>query len=216
MDSIKKLTELFRDFPTIGGRTAGRFVFYLINQPKGKIDELILALQELKNNIKLCNFCFNPFEGQGNFCPICSDTTRNKQVLCVVEKEADLLSIENTKKYKGFYFILGGTLTMRKTDGSNLRVKELQDRVKKSNFLEIIIALNPTPEGISTSVLVERAIKEVWHNLSAPPLGAGGSVPSANGGVGGKITHLAKGLPVGGELEYADEETLESAFEGRK
>lgn len=200
MDSIKKLTELFRDFPTIGGRTAGRFVFYLINQPKETIDELIKALQELKQNVKLCSFCFNPFEGEGTFCPICSDNSRNKQLLCIVEKEADLLSIENTKKYKGLYFILGGTLTMRKTDGSNLRIKELQDRVKKSNFSEIIVALNPTPEGISTSVLVERALKEL---STLKPLTF-------------KLTRLAQGLPVGGELEYADEETLESAFEGRK
>jgi len=207
MDSIKKLTELFRNFPTIGARTAGRFVFYLINQPKESIDDLILALQELKNSVKLCSFCFNPFEAEGNFCPICSDSSRNKQILCVVEKEADLLSIENTKKYKGFYFILGGTVTLKNSDGTNLRIKELQDRVKKSTLLEIIIALNPTPEGISTSVLVERALKEL-------PLGhrSTGELQSPTL----KITHLAKGLPVGGELEYADEETLESAFEGRK
>ncbi len=197
-DSIKKLTELFKKFPTIGGRTASRFVFYLINQPKETIDELIKALQELKQNIRLCKFCFNPFEGDANFCPICSDTSRNKQLLCIVEKEADLLSIENTKKYKGFYFILGGTITLKNSDGSNLRIKELQDRIRKSTLLEIIIALNPTPEGTSTSVLVERALKELPQS---PTL---------------KITHLAKGLPVGGELEYADEETLESAFEGRK
>ncbi|MSU60396.1 MAG: recombination protein RecR [Candidatus Staskawiczbacteria bacterium] len=198
MDSIKKLTELFRNFPAIGGRTAGRFVFYLINQPKDKIDELIKALQELKNSVKLCSFCFNPFEGEGTFCYICSDKSRNKQVLCVVEKEVDLLSIENTGKYKGFYFVLGGTVTLRNSDGSNLRIKELQNRVKKSTLLEIIIALNTTPEGISTSVLVERTLKELPQ---FPTL---------------KITHLAKGLPQGGELEYADDETLESAFEGRK
>lgn len=205
MESIKKLTELFRDFPTIGGRTARRFVFYLINQPKGKIDELILALQELKNSVKLCSFCFNPYEAIARsdraMCDICESPTRAKNILCVVEKEADLLSIENTKKYKGLYFILGGTLTIRKTDGSNLRIQELQDRVKKSNFSEIIVALNPTPEGISTSVLVERALKELSSKLQVSSF---------------KITHLAKGLPVGGELEYADEETLESAFEGRK
>lgn len=206
MGSIKKLTELFKDFPTIGGRTAGRFVFYLINQPKETIDELIKALQELKNSVKLCSFCFNPFESGGvsetpMLCGICQSPARTKNILCIIEKEADLLSIENTGKYKGLYFILGGTLTMRKTDGSNLRIKELQDRVKKSSFSEIIVALNPTPEGISTSILVERALKELSSSLQTSSF---------------KITHLAKGLPQGGELEYADDETLESAFEGRK
>ncbi len=214
MDSIKKLQDLFSKFPTIGRRTAGRFVYYLINQPQATADELIRALQELKQNIKLCGFCFQPFdlaqgkpldlargkpfEGRDSLCSICQNPSRNKQLLCIVEKENDLLSIENTKRYQGLYFILGGTLTLRKTDGSNLRIDALKDRIQKNNFSEVIIALNPTPEGKSTSILVERAIKEL---------------PQFSGL---KITHLAKGLPVGGELEYADEETLESAFEGRK
>jgi len=197
--SIDKLVEIFKKFPTVGSRTAGRFVYYLMKQPKEKTDELINAILELKNKTKLCSFCFNPFEGENILCPICSDSRRNKNLLCVIEKETDLISIESTKKYNGLYFILGGTLYMtRKEDLKNLRIKELKDRIKNGNFSEIIVALNPTPEGIATSVLVERAIKEII------PL------PTA------KITHLARGIPVGGELEYADEETLESAFEGRK
>lgn len=198
MDSIKKLTDLFSKFPTIGPRTAGRFVFYLINSPKEKIDELSQALQELKNKVKLCSLCFNPHESQGDLCEICQSVSRNKQVLCVIEKETDLISIENTKKYNGLYFILGGTLTLRNANGENLRIEPLKNRIKSGQFTEIIIALNPTPEGRATSVLVERELKELpqFANL--------------------KITHLAQGLPVGGELEYADEETLESAFEGRR
>jgi|SRR3989338_568949 len=197
-DSIKKLTDLFSKFPTIGPRTAGRFVFYLINSPKEKIDELSSAILEVKNKVKLCSFCFNPYEGESNLCQICQSGSRNKQLLCVVEKEADLASIENTKKYKGLYFILGGVLTLRHADGSNLRIEPLKNRVKNGNFTEIIIALNPTPEGRATAILVQRALKELPQFSSL------------------KITHLAQGLPVGGELEYADEETLESAFEGRK
>lgn len=197
MDSIKKLTELFSRFPGIGRRTAGRFVFYLINQPGANVDELATALQELKKSIKLCADCFNPHETQNALCEICQSPSRAKHMLCVVEKEADLLSIENTKRYTGLYFILGGTLTLRKTDGSNLRIEALKNRVMGGNFTEIIVALNPTPEGRSTSVLVGRSLKGLQAS-------------------GFKITHLAQGLPVGGELEYADEETLESAFEGRK
>ena len=200
MDSIKKLTELFAKFPTIGQRTAGRFVSYLIGQNKQEMDELIKAIQELKNNVKLCSFCFNPYEADGTLCSICQNVSRDKQLLCIVEKEADLLSIENTKKYKGLYFILGGTVTLRKIDGSNLRIAELKDRIANGKFTEIIIALNPTPEGKSTSLLIEREIKEL---STLKPLTF-------------RLTHLAQGLPVGGELEYADEETLESAFEGRK
>ncbi|MBI3631375.1 MAG: recombination protein RecR [Candidatus Staskawiczbacteria bacterium] len=197
-DSINKLVNLFSKFPTVGPRTAGRFVFHLIKLPKEKIDELIGAIEELKNKIKFCDFCFNPFEGESGLCLICKNPSRNKQLLCVVEKETDLVSIENTKKYNGLYFILGGTVaTMRKGDVNNLRIQELLDRVKApAKFTEIIIATNPTPEGKTTSVLIERSLKEL-------------SLPF-------KTTHLAQGLPVGGELEYADEETLESAFEGRK
>ncbi len=202
MDSIEKLKNLFKDFPTVGPRTAGRFVYYLIKLPKEKIDELTNVIQELKNKIKLCQLCFNPYEDSGSpssagLCPICSDLKRDKNLLCIVEKEADLISIENTKKYNGLYFILGGTLAMmRKEDIDNLRIEELKKRAAQGSFSEIIIALNPTPEGKATSMLVERVLKEISQNF--------------------KITHLAKGIPVGGELEYADEETLESAFEGRK
>lgn len=190
--------------------------------PKEKTDELTTAISELKNKIKLCQFCFNPFEspeaeqdkiGEGpapaNLCAICSNPRRDKSLLCVVEKEADLLSIENVpnpsgtqkengaKKYNGLYFILGGTLPIVGNNGhKGLRIEELKDRTKKNNFSEIIIALNPTPEGRATSALIEKQLKE--------------------GNPTFKITHLAKGIPFGGELEYADEETLESAFEGRK
>jgi len=201
MDSIKKLAELFTKFPTVGKRTAGRFVYYLIKQPKEETDEFINVIQELKNRIKLCQFCFNPFETNenqvsANLCPICSDTRRDKNLLCIVEKEMDLEAIEKIKKFTGLYFILGGTVGTMKTEEINgLRLEELKQRVE-NKFSEIIVALNPTQEGKATSVLIERALKEINYS--------------------GKITHLAKGIPAGGELEYADEETLESALSGRK
>jgi len=210
MDSINKLKNIFREFPTVGQRTAGRFVYYLIRLPKEKTDELINAIIELRNNTKLCQLCFNPFETKpsdpsANLCSICSDSRRNKNLLCIIEKEADLLSLEGTKKFNGLYFILGGTIgTMRKEDISNLRIEQLKKRISTApsgGFSEIIIALNPTPEGRATSILVENLIKEIQKTFSNPNL---------------KITHLAKGIPIGGELEYADEETLENAIEGRK
>ena len=199
MDSVDKLVNMFRKFPTVGSRTARRFCYYLMKLPKEKIDELVNAITELKNKIKLCTLCFNPFENSDQLCPICQNTSRNKNLLCIIEKESDLLSLESTKKFNGLYFILGGTVaTMKKEDMSQLRIEQLKNRVKNGNFTEIIVALNPTPEGRTTSVLVEQTIKE--------------AIPSPTF----KITHLARGIPVGGELEYADEETLESALEGRK
>ena len=201
-DSIKKLTDLFTKFPTIGRRTAGRFVFYLIGQSPKEIEELIGAIQELKNTIKLCSFCFQPFQHSAGqtLCGICNDPLRNKQLLCVVEKEQDLISIEATRKYKGLYFILGEIVLSKNPNADYIRIEALKDRIQKNNFSEVIIALNPTPEGKSTSILIERTLKEL-STLK----------PSTF-----KLTHLAQGLPVGGELEYADQETLESAFEGRK
>ncbi len=196
-DSIKRLTELFSKFPTIGQRTASRFVFHLIKQPKENITELVNALGELKN-IKLCSFCFLPFENPNNqLCQICSNPAKDKQLLCIVEKEIDLLSIENKKKYHGLYFILGDE---SKIEGLKERIKNAKKfGLSEINFKEIIVAINPTVESKSISFLVEKALKEIQT-----------SIPSL------KITHLAKGLPIGGELEYADEETLGEAFEGRR
>jgi len=197
--SIQKLIEKFSKFPTVGPRTAARFVFYLLRISKEEIEELIKLISELRQNIKTCQFCFNPFEGEGELCPICQDKTRDKSLLCIVASETDLQVIEKTKKYNGLYFILGGTVSaLKKEDIEKLRVKELQERIKNHpEFQEIIIATNPTPDGEATALYLERLLKK---NLPA----------------GRQVTRLGRGLPVGGELEYADEETLKNALEGRK
>jgi len=202
--SIQKLIDLFSKFPTIGPRTAARFVFYLLGSSKEKVNELTSSISELKNKIKICRLCFNPFEpsagsAQGDeICPICSDQTRDRSLLCVVEKESDLNAVENTKKYKGLYFILGGTVsTFKKAEIEKLRIDKLKERAENSEVKEIIIAINPTTEGEATTLYLERFIKKL---------------PAFKG----RVTRLGRGLPVGGELEYADEETLSSALEGRK
>lgn len=196
MDLINKLINLFSDFPTIGPRTAGRFVYYLMRQPEEKVSEIAKAILDLKRNIKFCLFCQNSFEGENFLCPICNNSGRDKNYLCIVEKEQDLLSIEKVGKYKGLYYILDS----RDSDYKGLRQRILEPEKFgiKSNFYEIIIATNPTPEGINASVLIERVIKELNQNNKI------------------KITRLARGIPVGGELEYADQETIESALDGRK
>ena len=194
MDSIKKLVDLFAKFPTVGSRTALRFVFYLLRLPKEKINELASTILQLADKVKLCAFCFNPHENSHNLCAICQNTLRDRKIICIVEKEADLMSIEKTKKYNGLYFVLGGVLNLVKNNSDQVRMKELIEKIKdpqkfglhNTGFTEIIIALNPTPEGRSTSVLVEKTLKEMQFNSL-------------------KISHLAKGLPFGGGLEYADE-----------
>ncbi len=196
--SVKKLIDLFSKFPTVGPRTAARFVFYLLNLPKENTEELMDSIFKLKEKVKLCESCFKSFEaedGNSKFCEICRDARRDKTTLCVVEKEIDLIPIEKTKKYQGLYFILGGTVsTLKKEDFKKIRINELLERIKNSQIKEIIIALNPTTEGEATALYLERKLK----SLSI------------------KTTRLGRGLPVGAELEYADEETLSSALNNRK
>ena len=194
--SIQRLINLFSRFPTVGPRTASRFVFYLLKLPKQEIEELTLAISELKKNVKLCQNCFNPFEGQGNLCQICSDKGRDSSLLCIVASETDLLAIEKTKKYKGFYFILGGTISaFKKKEIEKLRIEALEKLIKNSpEIKEIILALNANSEGQATALYLEKFLKPFNK----------------------KISHLGRGLPVGGEIEYADQETLASALEARK
>ncbi len=198
--SIQKLIDLFSKFPTVGPKTAARFVFHLLKSDKKETDELIYSISNLKRNIKSCFFCFNSFELTANknngFCKICSDSSRDKSQLCIVEKETDLLAIEKIKKYKGRYFILDGIVSRFKKQGKKeIRIEELKKRIKNNpEIKEIILATNSTTEGEATALYIERELK-VFNK---------------------KITRLARGLPIGGELEYADNETLKNALEGRK
>jgi len=194
--TVQKLIDLFSKFPTVGPRTAGRFVFYLMHKPKEEIEELITSISNLKKNIKICPLCLNPYEDETGLCSICSDSRRDKSLLCVISNEMDLMAIEKTKKYQGLYFVLGGTVSrLKKADIEKLKIKELEKRIKNDpEIKEVILALNSTAEGEATILYLERLLK---------PLNK-------------KITRLGRGLPLGGELEYADEDTLSSAFESRR
>jgi recombination protein RecR len=195
---IQRLIQLFSKFPTIGQKTASRFVFYLLQVPKEDVRELLEAMAELKNQVALCKLCFSPFDAslkQTDLCTVCQDKTRDQKTLCVVEKESDLEALESTKEYKGLYFILGGAIDpLQKEQRDTLRVKELQKRLHQSPIEEIIIATNPTTEGEATALYLERTLKDF----------------------GIKITRLGRGLPIGGELEYADPETLKQSLENRR
>jgi recombination protein RecR len=197
--TIQKLIEHFSKFPTVGRRTAERFVFHLMRASKPEVKELINSIAEVKNKVKICPSCFKSFEGEQELCSICSDARRDKKVICIVEKEVDLESIEKTRKFKGTYLILGGTFLSVEKEGNKKtieqRIKKLIERIKKQSKLkEVVLAINQTPAGNNTCLWIQRKLK---------PLNI-------------KTTHLGCGLPVGGELEYADGETISSAFESRK
>ncbi|MDD5750755.1 MAG: recombination mediator RecR [Candidatus Pacebacteria bacterium] len=187
--TVQKLADFFAKFPTVGPRTARRFAFYLIKSDQNEINSLIEAIENLKSKIRLCNLCNKSYESDeqtSGLCAICSDTRRDKTVICVVEKELDLEAIEKTGRFKGLYFIW-------ETNNEEQQFKKLFGRVRKDQIKEIILALDPTPEGRQLALKIQR-------NLDT----------------GIKITRLGQGLPVGGEIEYADEETITSALEGRK
>lgn len=195
---IQRLIQLFCQFPTVGQRTAARFVFHILGAPKRDVKEIIEAVAQLRNEVALCKMCFSPFdasEKQGDLCSICQDKMRDQEILCVVEKESDLEALESSKEYKGLYFILGGAVDpLQKEQRETLRIKELQERLHQSPIQEVIIATNPTIEGEATALYLERIFKD-WN---------------------GKLTRLGRGLPIGGELEYADPETLKQSLENRR
>ncbi|MBI3459049.1 recombination protein RecR [Candidatus Azambacteria bacterium] len=208
---IERLTKTFSNFPNIGKRTASRFIFYLIKLPREQSTQLIADLTELFK-IDSCPICFFPiFKNTEKLCEFCSDNSRNKNLICVVEKENDLLAIENTRRYRGVYHILGGTILSfsQDTERGGLRIKELLERIKSSRFpdvghlkekhlgengIEIILALRPDTAGDATNLYLDKYLK---------PLDV-------------KITRLARGLPTGADLEYADETTLSEALNSRK
>ncbi len=205
-EPIQRLIALFSKFPTIGPRTASRFVFYLLSKPKEEVQKLLEGIIELREKIRTCAFCFNPFDSslqqEETLCAICQNSGRAKGLLCVVEKESDLEALEKTQQYDGLYFILGGTIgTLKKEDRESIRLKELKECISSPknfglpfSFKEIIIALNPTTEGEATALYLERELKDA----------------------GVKLTRLGRGLPIGGELEYADPETLKQSLENRR
>lgn len=199
---VEKLIISFSKFPGVGKKTAQRFVFYLSKMPKEELNRLIADLNETVK-IKICRNCFFPiFENSNsieeNLCKYCSDKNRNGNLICVVEKESDLLAIENTRRYKGMYHILGGTLlSFSEAGNKNLKIKELIVRAeqlkKQTNEGEIILALRPDTAGDATSLYLEKTLR---------PLNV-------------KTTRLARGLPIGADLEYADEITLSEALAKR-
>jgi recombination protein RecR len=191
--SVQRLIDEFARLPGIGPKSASRLTFYLLRAADDQAGELAAALGELKERTRLCSVCFNITEDDP--CAICADEARDARLLCVVEEPLDVLAIERSRAYSGRYHVLHGAISPVEGIGpEELRVAELVDRVAKGNFQEVILATNPTLEGESTALYLQRRLTE--FNL--------------------RLTRLARGLPVGGDLEYTDEITLGRAFEGRQ
>lgn len=191
--SMAKLINRLNRLPTIGPKTAQRLAFYVLKAPKEEVGSLASALLEVKERVRHCAICNNITERQ--ICPICEDGRRDSSLICVVEQPQDIIAIERTREYNGRYHVLLGAISPLAGLGpEDLAIKSLFERVKEKEVKEVIIATNPNVEGEATALYLTKILK---------PLGI-------------KITRIAFGLPVGGDLEYADEVTLARALEGRR
>lgn len=195
--SVQNLIKELSKLPGIGMKTAARLTFYLLNQNKKRIKNLGEAVLDLKKGLKRCKRCFNISEDE--LCLVCQDDERNQSKICVVETPLDVVAIEKGNEYNGLYHILGGSISP--VDGigpEQLRISDLLDRIKNDNKIkEIIIATNPDLEGEATAMYLKKKISQLEdRDLN--------------------VTRIAKGIPIGGDLEYADEITIKQAFEGRQ
>ena len=192
--SVEKMIESFEKLPGIGPKTASRLTFYLLHTPQAQLNEFSDAVKNLKLQTKYCSRCFNI--GQENPCVVCSDVNRDESLVCVVEEPIDVVSLERTGKFAGVYHVLHGAINPLNNIGPDeIRITELVNRLKSGKIKEVILATNPDMEGEATAMYIKRELKN--QNLKV------------------KITRLAYGLPVGGDLEYADEVTLSRSLEGR-
>ena len=188
---ISKLIQELSALPGIGTKSAQRLAFHILNMPKEQVEELSSAILDAKQNVRYCKECFTLTDEE--ICPICSDSSRNHKVIMVVENTRDLAAYEKTQKYDGVYHVLHGAISpMLGIGPGDIKLKELMERLQK-DVDEVIIATNSSLEGETTAMYISKLIK---------PTGI-------------KVTRIASGVPVGGDLEYIDEVTLLRALEGR-
>lgn len=199
-NSIQKLIDEFAKLPGVGPKSAARLTFYMLSRSTDDIKNFGKAISELKDNLVYCDVCYNIAES--NPCEVCSDSQRQKNTICVVEEPLDIIALGKTE-YNGLFHVLGGVISPIDGVGpENLRIKELLSRIKTEKIDEIILATDPSLEGEATASFIVDEI-EILKKSS-----------KINKKI--KITRIARGLPVGGDLEYADEVTLTRAIEGRR
>jgi recombination protein RecR len=192
-EPVARLIEEFSRLPGIGPKTAQRLTYFLLRAPSEQARALAEALVRMKERTVFCSVCFNMTELDP--CAVCQDQRRDRDAVCVVEEPLDVLALERTRTFRGLYHVLHGAISP--VDGigpEDLRIRELLNRVESENITEVVLATNPNLEGEATAMYVHRLLR---------PLGV-------------RVTRLARGLPVGGDLEYADEVTLSRALEGRR
>jgi recombination protein RecR len=191
--SVTELIETFSELPGIGPKTASRLAFFLLRGKSELALRLAESLKGLVENTRFCSICYNVTEEDP--CPICADPMRDHKLICVIEEPMDLLSLERTEDYRGVYHVLHGALSpLEGIFAEDLRIAELEKRVREGDIREVILATNPTSEGDYTAAYLVQRLR---------PLGV-------------RLTRLGRGLPVGGDLEYADATTLSRALESRQ
>jgi recombination protein RecR len=191
---VERLIEAFARLPGIGPKTASRLTYFLLRAPEGESMELAEALREMRTHTRFCSICFNITSNDADPCLICSDAGRDSSKICLVEEPLDVLALERTGEYSGRYHVLHGALSPIDGIGpDDLRIAELMERLQGGVIQELIIATNPTLEGEATAMYIKQTME-------------GSEV---------RITRLARGLPSGGDLEYADITTLSQALRGR-
>jgi recombination protein RecR len=190
---IAKLIDELAKLPGVGTKTAQRLAFHILDLPYNEVEQLASSMINAKKNIKYCSVCCNITDS--DVCGICSNPKRDNSIICVVEDAKDVVAMEKTKEFKGLYHVLHGAISPMEGIGpENIRIKELLVRLGEYDVKELILATNPYIEGEATAMYISRLVK---------PLGI-------------KVTRIAHGIPVGGDLEYADEVTLMKALEGRR
>ncbi|MDD3065010.1 MAG: recombination mediator RecR [Endomicrobiaceae bacterium] len=191
--SIERMIEVVKKLPGVGPKMAERLCYHILKSPSYEIDRLIEVIQKAKQKIKICSVCYNMSETDP--CPICCDNMKEKNILCVVETPQDLIAVSKVKDYNGLYFVLGGALSPLDAVGpADIRIDKLLNRLKKDEITEVILATDMDSKGETTAVYLAQLIK---------PLGI-------------KVSRLGYGIPVGGDIEYADEVTIARAIAGRK
>lgn len=191
-EPLQKAIDELSKLPSIGKKTAQRLALHLLKTDPENVEALVRVLKELKSKIRFCSVCFNLSVEEK--CDICSSQKRERSILCVVEEASDIIAIERTNEFNGLYHVLGGVLNpLAKVGIDSLHLKELIERIEEKEIKEVILALNPDAEGDATSLYLIKLLKEY-------PL---------------KITRIARGLPIGGDLEFADAATIGRAFIGR-
>lgn len=203
MNTVQKLTELFKEFPGIGPRQAKRFVYFLLTKNEAYLKDFVDSVSKLKRETLSCASCFRFFNkgaSKSNLCQICADQDKDSSLLMIVSRDVDLENIEKTNTYEGLYFVLGGIVPILEKEPENkIRIKKLLERIEKdkNKIKEIIFALSVNPDGENTEDFVKEKIKEICEKNKI------------------KISVLGRGLSTGLELEYSDSETLKNALKNR-